>query len=163
MTICELRFALSRLATSDVALLQAPRAHVHLALVAIHDHGDALDVWTELAIYRAERVCNGTTGNGMLAADLTNFRHDRPPMAAPWRRCGHWRADSQNECTIPHACVRMRLNQAPPSFTHLYAEQTSNPILYSLLTRLTSANLMKKHGHHTFMAAHGSPFGGYAI
>ena len=65
-----------KLAASDVALLQAAGADVHLLLMTVYHNRDPLDVGTELAVNRAERVGNGTTGNGMLAADLTNLGHD---------------------------------------------------------------------------------------
>lgn len=63
-------------AAGDVSLLEAARAHVCLALVAIDDDSYTLDIGTELAVHRAERVCNGTTSNGMLTAELTNLGHN---------------------------------------------------------------------------------------
>ena len=65
------------LAACQVALLQATGADVHLALVSVLYDGDALNIGTELAVDRAERVGNRTTGNRMLAADLTNLGHDK--------------------------------------------------------------------------------------
>ena len=74
--VCELRLlSQTKLAAGEVALLQAARADIHLALMAILHDGDTLDVRTELAVDRAEGVGDGTTGNGMLPADLTNLGH----------------------------------------------------------------------------------------
>ena len=66
-----------KLAASQVTLLEATRADVHLLLFSIHHDGDALDVRLELAVDRTERVGNGTAGDRVLTADLTNFGHDK--------------------------------------------------------------------------------------
>ena len=76
------------LAASEVALLEATGADVHLALVAILDDGDALDVGTELAVDRTERVGNRTPGNGVLAANLTYLGHDKTSTGGASAGCG---------------------------------------------------------------------------
>ena len=65
------------LAAREIALFQTTGADVHLALATILHDGDTLDVGTELAVDRAERVGDGTSGYGVLAANLTDFGHDR--------------------------------------------------------------------------------------
>ena len=75
-----------RLAPGNVALLEATGADVHLTLVAILYDRNTLDVRTELAVNRAERVGNRATGNGMLAANLTYLGHDYSNLQ--WRRLG---------------------------------------------------------------------------
>ena len=64
------------LAAGDVALLEAARADVHLLRVAVLEDGDALDVGLELAVHGAVGVADGTTSNGVLAADITYLRHN---------------------------------------------------------------------------------------
>ena len=60
----------------NVALLQATRADVHLLRMAILVHGDTLDIGLELAVHGAVGVADGTTSNGVLAADIAYLRHD---------------------------------------------------------------------------------------
>ena len=71
-----LKMPIEHLAARQVTLLEASSAHVHLALMSILDDCDTLDVRTELAVNRTERVRDGPAGNRMLATDLTNFGHD---------------------------------------------------------------------------------------
>ena len=67
------------LAADEVALLEAAGADVELFALAVNDDTNALDVGFEGALDLALRVRDGTTGNGMLAADIANFRHFEPP------------------------------------------------------------------------------------
>ena len=55
--------------------LEAARAHVHLATVAVDDDVHALDVRAELTVGDAVRVADGATSNGVLTADFANFGH----------------------------------------------------------------------------------------
>lgn len=67
----------SNLGTSDVALLKAGGADIHLLLVAVNNNSDMLNVGTELTIGDTVRVADRTTSNSMLTADCANFRHSR--------------------------------------------------------------------------------------
>jgi hypothetical protein len=64
------------LCADEIALLEAAGADVLLLGTAVHEKGDALDVGTEGAVDRAVGVGDGTTGNGVLTADIANFRHN---------------------------------------------------------------------------------------
>ena len=68
------------LAAGNLAGLEATGADVGLASVAVNDDGDALNVGTELTSHDTVGVADGTTGNGVLAAELTNLGHARPPQ-----------------------------------------------------------------------------------
>lgn len=63
------------LGTSDVALLEAAGADVHLLLVTVNNNSDMLNVRTELTIGYTVRVADRTTSNCMLTADSAYFRH----------------------------------------------------------------------------------------
>ena len=65
----------SALGADEVALLEAAGADVHLLATAVLDDGHALDVGLERASHGAVGVADGTTGDGMLAADITDLRH----------------------------------------------------------------------------------------
>ena len=60
---------------SEVALLEATGANVHLALLTILHDGDTLDVGTEPAVGHLVGVADGTTGHRVLAANFTYLRH----------------------------------------------------------------------------------------
>ena len=55
--------------------LEAGRAHVHLAAMAVDDDVHALDVRAEGTVGDAVGVADGATGNGVLTADFANFGH----------------------------------------------------------------------------------------
>ena len=79
--------AMSRsLAADEVALLEAPGADVKLLALTVDNDGDALNVGLKRASNRAVGVADGTTGNGVLAADITNLRHDLDLQSAALAR-----------------------------------------------------------------------------
>jgi len=63
------------LGADQVTLLEAAGADVLLLGTAVYEKGDALDVGAEGAVDRAVGVGDGTTGNGVLTADIAYFRH----------------------------------------------------------------------------------------
>ena len=63
------------LAAGDLAGLEATGADIGLALVAVDDDGDALDVRLERTVDDAVGVADGVTSNRVLTAELTNLRH----------------------------------------------------------------------------------------
>ena len=65
----------SALAAGDLAGLEATGADVGLALVAVDDDGDALDVRLERTVDDAVGVADGVTSNRVLTVELTNLRH----------------------------------------------------------------------------------------
>lgn len=67
---------MKRLAASDVCLLEATGADVLLHGFAVNNNGNALNVGAELTGNRAVGVADGTASNGVLSAEIANFRHD---------------------------------------------------------------------------------------
>ena len=65
----------SALAAGDLAGLEATGADVGLALVAVDDDGDALDVRLERTVDDAVGVADAATGHGVLTANFTNLGH----------------------------------------------------------------------------------------
>lgn len=95
---------------SEVALLEATGANVHLALLTILHDGDTLDVGTELTIGNTVGVANRTASYRVLTADLANLRHvDSSVTRAPLR------ALISNSCpTIPRTLQAARKNAQHP-------------------------------------------------
>ena len=63
------------LGTGDLARLQAGGADVHLLLVTVNNHANALDVRTELAVGDTVGVADRTASDRVLAADCAYLRH----------------------------------------------------------------------------------------
>ena len=65
----------SALAAGDLAGLEATGADVGLALVAVDDDGDALDVRLERTVDDAVGVADGAAEHRVLTADFANLGH----------------------------------------------------------------------------------------
>ena len=72
----------AELAAGNLAGLKATRADVGLTTVTVNHDGDALDVGLERAVHHTVGVADGMTGNGVLAAELTDLGHARTSSGA---------------------------------------------------------------------------------
>ena len=76
------RYVTRNLAAGNLARLEAARADVGLATVTVDNDRDALDVGLERAVHHTVGVADGMTGNGVLAAELTDLGHARTSSGA---------------------------------------------------------------------------------
>ena len=91
-----------------VALLEAAGADVHLLGTAVLEDGDTLDVGLELAVHGAVGVADGTTSNGVLAADIAYLRHDSDLHRAAPVALGADNLQKPNYFSTPRAaCKRL--------------------------------------------------------